>query len=528
MNVRTKLLVSQSLNALLVIIVAAVAVVVAQRFDYQLRRVEVAYDQRQTITMLAVQAFHYKTAVHGFVIEGLGDRRALEQSRNDVGNTLGELSRLTEEEQSLLRETDREREAEELARVARLEAELAEIDRQVGRIVDLEQNGRREEARRLHVLVEQRFGAEISTLLAEAMADEQGEVAEVDAAIAEIASARVAFLYVTGMCGLAVSLATGIALYRSLSGPMRRLLAGVHAVRAGNLAYRVHSAGADEFAELAGQFNEMARTLGDREQQLLGMQSELERQVRQRTSELETANRRLSYLDRRRLQFLADVSHELRTPVTILRGEAEVTLRMQPASPEPYREALTRIAQQSRQMGRLIDDLLFLVRSESDTVAFDRQRVDLREIVADAVRDGDLLAKGKGIAVIDRLPERPVWVEADAQRLRQAALIGIDNAINYSATGTPVEVSLEAVGGRAVISILDHGTGVPAEELPYVFERFYRVRGGPDQRVDGSGLGLSIAKWIAEKHGGSIAMTSTPGTQTELTITLPLQVRSAS
>lgn len=528
MNVRTKLLVSQTLNAMLVIAVAAVAVVVAQRFDYQLRRVEVAYDQRQTITMLAVQAFHYKTAVHAFVNEGRGDRRALEQSRDDVRNTLRELSRHTEEELSLIREADRARETEEVGRVARLEAELAEVDRQVGRIIDLDQNGRKDEARRLQVIVEQRFSGEISKILAEAMADEQGEVVEVDANIENIAAARVAFLYVTGLCGLAISLATGFALYRSLSGPMKRLLAGVRAVRAGNLTYRVQSAGADEFAELAGQFNEMAQNLEDRERRLLGMQSELEQQVRQRTSELETANRRLSYLDRRRLQFLADVSHELRTPVTILRGEAEVTLRMQPASQDAYREALTRIAQQSRQMGRLIDDLLFLVRSESDTVAFDRQRVDLREIVADAVRDGDLLAKGKGISVIDRLPEQAVWVKADAQRLRQAALIGIDNAINYSATGLSVEVSLEAVDGRAVISVLDHGAGIPAEELPYVFERFYRVRGGADRRTDGSGLGLSIAKWIAEKHGGSIAMTSTPGRRTELTITLPLQDRSAA
>ena len=87
---------------------------------------------------------------------------------------------------------------------------------------------------------------------------------------------------------------------------------------------------------------------------------------------------------------------------------------------------------------------------------------------------------------------------------------------------------MEAVDGRAVISVLDHGAGVPAEELPYIFERFYRVRGGADRRTDGSGLGLSIARWIAEKHGGSIAMTSTPGKQTELTITLPLQGRSAA
>jgi signal transduction histidine kinase len=522
-NVRRKLLISQSLNALLVIGVAAIAVVVAQRFDYQLRRVELAYDQRQTITMLAVQAFRYKTAIQAYVGQQRDDRRDIDQSRADVGSTLEELSRQTDKELSFVRAADRARETEELERIAQLKAGLAEIDRLVDRIAGLDRGRQGGEAQRLYALVEQRFGGDISELLAAAMVDEQGEVAEVDADIADIAAARVAFLYVVGACGLAFSLVTGFALYRSLSGPMRRQLAGVRAVRAGNLSYRVQSSGADEFAELAGQFNEMAQNLEDREQRLLGMQSELEQLVRQRTAELESANRRLNYLDRRRLQFLADVSHELRTPVTILRGEAEVTLRMQPGSPEAYREALTSIAKQSKQMGRLIDDLLFLVRSESDMVTFDRQRADLRDIVADAVRDGDLLAKGKGISVIDRLPEHPVWAEVDAQRLRQAALIGIDNAINYSEAGRPVEVSLEAVNGEAVISVLDYGVGVPADELPYVFERFYRVRGSAERRSDGSGLGLSIAKWIAEKHGGSIAMASTPGEQTELTIRLPLQ-----
>jgi signal transduction histidine kinase len=144
------------------------------------------------------------------------------------------------------------------------------------------------------------------------------------------------------------------------------------------------------------------------------------------------------------------------------------------------------------------------------------------------VRDGSVLARGKAISVVERLPEYPVWVEADAQRLRQAALIGIDNAINYSAAGQSIEISLGAANGRAVISVLDHGIGVSAEELPYVFERFYRVRSRENRETTGSGLGLSIAKWIAEKHGGSIAMSSIPGERTELRIDLPLQERSES
>jgi signal transduction histidine kinase len=211
----------------------------------------------------------------------------------------------------------------------------------------------------------------------------------------------------------------------------------------------------------------------------------------------------------------------LRTPVTVLRGEADVTLRAQPAAPEAYRESLARISQQAEQMGRLIDDLLFLVRSEADTITFDRQRVDLQEIVADAVRDGTVLAQGKRIAVTETLPGLPVWVSADAQRLRQAVLIAIDNAIKYSNAESAVEVSLTLRNGRAAITVTGHGGGVPPDELPYVFERFYRIRGGAKRRPDGSGLGLPIAKWITEKHDGTISLSSTPGGSTALTIELP-------
>ncbi|MGH6885994.1 MAG: sensor histidine kinase, partial [Geminicoccales bacterium] len=395
------------------------------------------------------------------------------------------------------------------------------IDSLVDRMIGLTRSGSAEAARQLHQLVEQRFEGEVADTLAAAMADAQREVAAANAQIASLATRRVLFLVAAGLGALAISLVTGFVLYRGISRPMRRLMAGVRAVRAGDLQHRVEARGADEFAQLAVQFNDMAADLGDREQRLLAARSKLEQQVAQRTADLETANQRLKYLDRRRLLFLAEVSHELRTPVTVLRGEADVTLRAQPTSSDAYRDALARISQQAEHMGRLIDDLTFLVRSEGDTVTFDRQRVNLQELMVQAVRDGTVLAGGKGIAVVESLPDQPVWVNADAQRLRQAVLIAIDNAIKYSDADSAIKVSLTTTTGRTAISVLDHGVGVPPEELPYVFERFYRIRGGAKRRPDGSGLGLPIAKWIAEKHGGTISLSSTPGVSTELTIELP-------
>ena len=521
MNVRLKLLISQSLNAALILAVVLVAVVVAQRFDYQLRRAELAYEQRQTKTMLAVQAFHYKTAIGDSLLDGRGRPGELELARRDVQETLRQLVRLTDQKSAFLRGEQNERQFEERERIGKLEAGFSAIDSLVSRMIELRQSGSDEAARQLHQLVEQRFEGEIAETLAAAMADEQREVAETDAEITKLAARRVVFLIAAGLGALAISLVTGVALYRSISRPMRRLLAGVRAIGAGDLRHRVESEGADEFAQLASQFNEMAASLEDRDRRLLGAQSDLERQVAERTVELAGANQRLNYLDRRRLQFLAEVSHELRTPITILRGEAEVTLRVQPESPQAYRESLQRIAQKAEEMGRLIDDLLFLVRSEADMVTFEKQRVDLQSIVAEAVHDGTVLARGKGITVVEKLPGRPVWANADPQRLRQAVLIAIDNSIKHSHADSAVEVSLSARNGRAAIAVLDHGVGVPPEEMPYVFERFYRIRGGPQRRPESSGLGLPIAKWIAEKHGGRISLSSTPGQSTELIIELP-------
>jgi len=522
MNVRAKLLLSQSLNVVLILTVIGVAALGGYRFVNQLRRAELAYEQRQTMTMLAVQAFHYKTAIGDAVFGGRSKPGELELARRDVQATLGQLTLQTEQEAAFLSADARGPELEESELLGRLEASFAGIEPLVDQLRASMQAGSEDEAQRLHQLVAQRFEEGVAEMLAMAMADEQREVTETNAETVRMAGQLVAFLVVAGLCALIVSVATGRFLNRSISRPMRLLLGGVHALKAGDLRYRVDWKGSDEFAQLASQFNEMAANLEDRERRLLTAQSNLEQQVGQRTAELEAANRRLKYLDRQRLLFLADVSHELRTPVTVLRGEAEVTLRGQQKPPGEYCDALERIVQQAEQMGRLIDDLLFLTRTEADTISFDMQRVDLQRIVSEAVREGNVLGRGKGIAVVEKLPEQPIHANADPQRLRQAILIAIDNAIKHSDADSAIEVSLSERNGRAVIAVVDHGIGIPPEKLPYVFERFYSIGGSRDRRsTEGSGLGLPIAKWIAEKHEGTIALSSTPGQVTELVIELP-------
>jgi len=243
--------------------------------------------------------------------------------------------------------------------------------------------------------------------------------------------------------------------------------------------------------------------------------------VDERTKELAAANKRLISLDRLRVQFLADISHELRTPLTALRGEAEVTLRHGPKQEAVYRDALERIMSQIAEMSRLVDDLLFLARSEADTIRFELRRVVLQNLVADSVHEGEMLARNNGIELKAEYPPDPVWIEADAQRLKQAVMILLDNAIKYSPRNRSVFVRVAGTADFGEVTVRDEGIGIPAEELPNVFDRFYRGRISGTLGRGGSGLGLAIAKWLMEKHGGEITVESEENRFTVVSIKIP-------
>jgi signal transduction histidine kinase len=249
---------------------------------------------------------------------------------------------------------------------------------------------------------------------------------------------------------------------------------------------------------------------------------DLESQVLERTAALQQANARLQHLDRSRVRFLADISHELRTPLTVVRGEAEVSLRGTARPEQEYRETLEQIVQQAAEMSRLVEDLLFLARSESDTIGLETRPVILQEVLAEALAAGEALTGPNSVRLERRWPNEPILVQADPQRLKQAVVILVDNAIKYSENADVVRVAAKANGRFAEVSVIDHGPGIPGDDLPYVFERFYRGGVGRSRELGGSGLGLPIAKWIAENHGGAISVTSEPYRETEFKIRLPM------
>jgi signal transduction histidine kinase len=174
-------------------------------------------------------------------------------------------------------------------------------------------------------------------------------------------------------------------------------------------------------------------------------------------------------------------------------------------------------------MSQLVDDLLFLARSEADTIRFERRPVVLQEVLSEAVAAGEGLSRPGGVRLDRDWPDEPICIDADPQRLKQAVVILVDNAIKYTENDDTVRVTAGRNGSFAEVSVIDHGPGIASDELPYVFERFYRGGGARAGAFGGSGLGLPIAKWITEKLGGAISVTSDPYRQTEFRIRLPLE-----
>jgi len=163
-------------------------------------------------------------------------------------------------------------------------------------------------------------------------------------------------------------------------------------------------------------------------------------------------------------------------------------------------------------MSRLVDGIMFLARTESDTIRFEWRRMVLQDLVADATCEAEMLARGQDIQIEVEYPSDPVWIQADPQRLKQALMILLDNAIKYSFAGRSVFLRVKIAGEEAEVTIRDEGLGISAEDLPKVFDVAFRgaAARSPDNGVagagTGAGLGLAIARGLVQAHGGEISV----------------------
>ncbi|GAB4448631.1 MAG: HAMP domain-containing sensor histidine kinase [Anaerolineae bacterium] len=224
---------------------------------------------------------------------------------------------------------------------------------------------------------------------------------------------------------------------------------------------------------------------------------------------------RLEHLFNAQRRFIADISHELRTPLTAIRGNLDLLRRI------PNDEAsLNAIDAQARRMSRLVHDLLLLAQADSGRLSLECEMVTLNELLQEVYDQAKVLSADREIDIA-LLQDETVTVEADPDRLMQLFINLTSNAIKYTPDGGRVTLGLTAYDGWARVLVSDTGIGIPEEDLPFIFERFYRVDPARSRAQGGAGLGLAIAKWIAEAHNGRITVESRVGHGTTFTVWLP-------
>ena len=224
---------------------------------------------------------------------------------------------------------------------------------------------------------------------------------------------------------------------------------------------------------------------------------------------------------RRQREFAADASHELRTPLTVIRASVDDLERHREEPVETVGSALADIRAEVDQMTGMVEDLLLLARSDSGAIELDRVPVDLGDVATDGASSIAKVASERRVAVA--VDPEPAEVSGDPTRLRQLVMILVDNAVRHAPPESTVAVRVRADGPDATLVVDDEGPGIRPEDLPRVFDRFYRAAGSPS---GGTGLGLAIAAWIVERHDGRIEAANRPGRGARFTARIPL-ARSA-
>jgi len=278
----------------------------------------------------------------------------------------------------------------------------------------------------------------------------------------------------------------GALLARTLAAPLARVSAASQALAAGDLSHRVPEAGTAESRALARSFNQMAANLEQAEQL--------------------------------RRNLLADVAHELRTPLTVLQGNLQALLEgVYPLE----RSEIATLYDETRLLGRLVGDLRDLAQAEAGQLALSLHALDLAAALAQTVEGLSPLAQQAQITVRLALPADLPAVRADADRLAQIVRNLLGNAIRYGKPGGQVLVAAAVEGERVRVRISDDGPGIPAAELPHLFDRFWRGDRARSRDAGGSGLGLAIVKHLVQAQGGEVGAVSTPGQGATFWFTLP-------
>lgn len=292
-------------------------------------------------------------------------------------------------------------------------------------------------------------------------------------------------IFFSALAGMLLASLVAMFLSRSLSGPLDRI--DSHIMQLANGHYKDIQ---------AGHTNSQ---LGRLEQALDRLSGKLRR-----------AQTEQEALDKTRRDFFANVSHELRTPITVIRGYTETLSDGLITDQDTVTEYYQRMLQECIRIDQLVGDLFTLSKMQNPDFVIDREPISLTELLDAATRSGAMVARAKQMSVVcDNPYDEPCLVLGDYQRLQQALMILLDNAVKFSEEGSTIRVGLRREKKSLTISVEDHGIGISKEELPYIFEKFYKSK--LKQNESGTGLGLMIAHEIVAKHGSTLQVTSRQG-----------------
>ncbi len=276
-------------------------------------------------------------------------------------------------------------------------------------------------------------------------------------------------------------------LARGMTQPLRDMAEASRRMETGDYSTRVLTSTRDEVGQLATAFNRMSRELEN--------------------------------LEASRRDLVANVSHELKTPITAIRAHLENLLD---GVEQPNSQTLEIMLAQSERLGRLVEQLLDLSRLESGEVPLRREPVSLAPLVALVMSEIEVACADREVEVVSDLSDDLPTIEADSERVHQVIFNLVDNAVRFTPEGGEVRIEAHRHNGSVEVSVADTGVGIPADALPRLFERFYRVDPARAREDGGTGIGLAIARSVVEAHGGSIRAESAPGHGSVFTFDLPV------
>jgi len=315
-----------------------------------------------------------------------------------------------------------------------------------------------------------------------------GESPDINRAALQVTYGTIGRFFIwAGLLAVAIALLLTFFLSRRILAPVKALRDAAREFGKGNFSRRVDSRDKGEVGELARSFNSMAENL-------------------ERTERL-------------RRNMVADVAHELRTPLSNVRGYLEA---IRDGIIKPDKKIVRSLNEETSTLSRLIDDLQELSLADAGAIKLAIRPEDIYRLIRETVTALQAKATAKGLTISADLPDNLPEVNIDSQRIRQVMYNLVDNAVAHTGREGRITVSALRKEDRIFISVADTGEGIPPEDLPMIFERFYRVDKSRTRATGGSGLGLTIAKRLAEAHGGTIEVESQPGQGSTFILTLPI------